>query len=431
MVDKEFVSEIQSLKLSNGLKASWENIPHIHSLLLGVWVCRGSRHEPQSLFGISHFLEHMLFKGTQKRSSLQIAESLETVGGELNAFTSRENCCYYAKAVIHHYPLVFDILTDLMFQSVFDSLEIEREKKVICQEIDMYEDSPEELSHDLIVQSMYSEALGHPVVGTPEQVLGFKRDEVLGFHQKSYAPNQILVTMVGNFSAMNPENEIRKWFEELPSGPDLPDYPEEEKHQEVVFRSKKIEQLHLNLGWHALSMTHPSRYALHLISSWLGGGMSSTLFQEIREIRGLAYSIYSYVRAYSDGGSIGIASAQAPETQEEVLNAIAEIIERLIQEGIPSLKLEQLKSQLTGSLLLGLEKTSFRMNRIAVGEMHFGRVHSAQELMDLVHQVRPEEILQTARTLFAPVPTIIGVGPGSKKTFLAAIRRSRYAKALA
>jgi len=376
---------------------------------------------------MAHFLEHMLFKGTHRRSPLDIAESLEVVGGEMNAFTSRENCCYYAKAISEHDELIFDVLSDLIFCSQFVPEEMEREKKVIFQEIDSYEDSPEELVHDLIVKQMYGRALGHPVIGDKKRVRGFTREQTMDFHRAMCQPSQMFMTVVGNIKASRVQELGSRYFSHDPgfhSSIQLNQSKETKKHG-ILCRVKPVEQCHLNLGWHAYSMVHKDRYILHLISSWLGGGMSSVLFQKIREQLGLAYNIYSYVRAYQDTGTIGIYSAHHESSTNPVLEQVWETLDQLKTSGIDAHKLLQLKNQLKGSLLLGLERTSFRMNRIAVGHLYFQKIFTAEELIDMVNAAENDDIIRVAQQIFSKPPTMIQVGPMPESEFENRIRMTR------
>jgi len=412
------VEPIVEFTLKNGLTVLCEHLPYIRSVLLGLWVKEGSRIETSNQFGMAHFLEHLLFKGTAKRSAHEIAESLETVGGELNAFTSREHCCYYARATHEHAELIFDVISDLVFHPNLDREEMEKEKLVVCQEIDMYEDSPEELVHELLVREMYGEPLGHPVIGYKDRVDQFKHSKLKTFHKRLYHPSNLFLTIVGNLEEDQFRNLSLKYFDEkkspIPPPSSLPD-PEERK-QGVLAVQKNVEQCHLVLGWHAFAITHEDRYVLHLISAYLGGGMSSVLFQEVREALGLTYNIYSFVRAYKDAGFLGIYSAQSDENSSQVMNLIFSIASTLEQEGITSERLDQLKSQLKGNLLLGLERTSFRMNRMGVGHLYFGQVISPEGLIALVNKVTQADIRRVASKIFSQTPSCVTVGPKSQET---------------
>jgi predicted Zn-dependent peptidase len=423
------VETIVKFTLKNGLTVLCEHLPYIRSVLLGLWVKEGSRVETPSQFGMAHFLEHMLFKGTKKRSAHEIAESLESVGGELNAFTSREHCCYYARATHEHAELVFDVISDLVFHPNLNREEMEKEKLVVCQEIDMYEDSPEELAHEILVREMYGEPLGHPVIGYKDQVDSFQYAKLRAFHEKLYHPSNLFLTVVGNLK----ESEFRKlsstYFEEkkIQMKPLSASGASEEKKQGVLAVQKNVEQCHLVLGWHAFEITHIDRYVLHLISAYLGGGMSSVLFQDIRETLGLTYNIYSFVRAYKDSGFLGIYSAQSEENSDQVLVLVLSIVHKLVKEGISAERLDQLKSQLKGNLLLGLERTSFRMNRMGVGHLYFGQVICPEELIAMVNKVTKKDILRVSSAIFSQSPSCVSVGPLSQERLEASLKKSEAA----
>ncbi|PCJ20314.1 MAG: peptidase M16 [Candidatus Cloacimonadota bacterium] len=420
------MEQIKSYTLDNNITILAEHIPHIQSILLGLWVKEGSRVEKKPQYGIAHFVEHMLFKGTKKRNSKQIAESLELIGGDLNAFTSREHCCYYAKAISEETNLVFDVISDIVFNSLFDAEEMDKERTVIAQEIGMYDDSPEELAHEHLVQTMYGDGLGHPVIGYKKNVDSFKQQEVLDFHQKFYNPSNVFISVVGNFDNYSIEDLSKKYFSHIPTikTPSFKKQIEAKKHgiKSIV---KPIEQCHLTLGWHAYNITHENRYVLHLISAYLGGGMSSLLFQDIRENHGLTYSIYSFVRAYKDVGFFGIYSAHSKESTQKILELTKKNIEKIMNGELTQEKLSQLKSQLKGGLLLGLEKTSFRMNRIGVGHLYFDKVMSTEELIELVNKVNPEDIIRVALEVFTQKPSIINVGNLDQSELEVAIKESK------
>ncbi|MCO4783908.1 MAG: insulinase family protein [Candidatus Cloacimonetes bacterium] len=420
------MEQIKTYTLENNITILAEHIPHIQSVLLGLWVKQGSRIENTNQYGIAHFVEHMLFKGTKKRNAKQIAESLELIGGDLNAFTSREHCCYYAKAIAEETDLVFDVISDIVFSSNFDALEMDKERTVIAQEIDMYDDSPEELAHEHLVQTMYGSGLGHPVIGYKKNVDSFQRDEVLDFHKKFYQPSNIFLSVVGNFDNFDIKELSEKYFSNVPNL-NLKSVPpkQELQHSGVKAVIKPIEQCHLTLGWHAYNITHKNRYVLHLISAYLGGGMSSLLFQDIRETHGLTYSIYSFVRAYKDVGFFGVYSAHSKESTSKILELIKINIEKIINGDLSTQKLVQLKSQLKGGLLLGLEKTSFRMNRIGVGHLYFDQVMDTDTLIQLVNEVTAEDIIKVAKEVFLQSPSIINVGNLEQEDLESAVQESK------
>tara|TARA_B100000674_G_C37947542_1_gene965649 strand:- start:298 stop:1569 length:1272 start_codon:yes stop_codon:yes gene_type:complete len=414
------VDQIKCITLPNGVTVLYEHIEHIRSVLLGCWVKLGSREETTNLYGMAHFVEHMLFKGSSKRNAREIAESLEIVGGELNGFTSRENCCYYGKVTNDNLPLVCDVLSDLIFNPTLNHEEVELEKNVVCQEIDMVEDSLEEVAHETLVSIMVEESLGHPVVGTKQHVKSFDHEQVKNFHNHFYHPKNIFLTMVGNLNEHDFEAIALRDFGQFQGGNNpmshLKDTKCSKPRRKLVRKSS--EQMHLVMGWEAFSVQHELRYVLHLISAHLGGGMSSLLFQNLREELGLVYNVYSFIRAYRDVGIFGVYAGHAPDELEIVHERILSIIENLKNEGIEQTRLTQLKSQLKGNLLLGLEKTSFRMNRMGVGHLYFDRILSPDELINMVQSVTQSDIRSVAKQLFSQEPSVVAVGDVAEHEFV-------------
>jgi predicted Zn-dependent peptidase len=422
------MEEIKQFSLKNGLLVLNEHIPYIRSILLGLWVKKGSRSEKIEQFGMAHFVEHMLFKGTAKRNAREIAESLECMGGDLNAFTSREHCCYYARSITEHADLIFDVISDIIFNSRFEPEEIEREKNVIFQEIDMYEDSPEDLSHELLVRCMYGKHLGHPVIGFKENIIDFSRDNIIKFHNRFYQPKNLFLTIVGNFDQINLPELSEKYFGSNPYPKAiLPPQPKREAMRvSMLVQPKDIGQCHLTIGWHALPISHEDRYILHLLTTYLGGGMASVLFQEIREKQGLVYSIYSFIRAYTDTGFLGIYCAHSQKSTAQILESIKKILAEIIKNGVEEEKLTQLKYQLKTGLLLGLEKTSFRMNRLGVGHLYFERVISVNELIEMIQRVSNEELKRVAKQVFSAPPSIVSVGDTTSDYLAKAIEKTEF-----
>ena len=414
------MDQIKCITLPNGVTVLYEHIEHIRSVLLGCWVKLGSREETSNLYGMAHFLEHMLFKGSSRRNSREIAESLEVVGGELNGFTSRENCCYYGKVTNDNLPLVCDVLSDLIFYPTLDCEEVELEKNVVCQEIDMVEDSLEEVAHESLVSIMVEESLGHPVVGTKSHVKSFNQQQVKSFHNRFYHPKNIFLTMVGNLNEYDFEAIALHDFGQFYGDNNPMSHIQDTRCSKPSkkFIKKSAEQMHLVMGWEAFSVQHEQRYVLHLISAHLGGGMSSILFQTLREELGLVYNVYSFIRAYRDVGIFGVYAGHAPDKLDVVNKRILEIIENLKDKGIEENRLTQLKSQLKGNLLLGLEKTSFRMNRMGVGHLYFDRILSPDELISMVQSVTQKDILNVARQLFSLEPSLVAVGDITENEFM-------------
>lgn len=396
-----------------GLPVIYERLDYLRSVIVGAWVEVGSRHERRPEEGFSHLVEHMLFKGTGRRTARAIAAELECLGGELNAFTSREYSCYYARAASRHFATTMDVLGDLVLRSSFPASEYTREQQVVLEEIRMYEDSPEELSHELLQSSSFSPDLGHPIVGTADIIGGAPRQAVLDYYHRMYRPGRIFLTVLGNIG----EDELRSQLHHF--GPLVDGRPGKvgklRQPRSLTARTlvrKPIEQLHMCYGIRSLSMTHKDRYVLHLINTYLGGGMSSRLFQEIREKRGLAYNVYSFVQSFMDSGLWGFYCASSPANGGKVRSLLQKELDLLIQKGIGARTVSKLKEQMIGSLLLGLEKTSFRMTRLAVGRMYFGDAQPMDRVIALIDAVTPDDVKRVAGELLGRgFDTAVAVGP--------------------
>jgi predicted Zn-dependent peptidase len=417
---------VTQFRLENGIPVMFERLEHLHSVTIGVWVLVGSRHETPQQHGISHLVEHMLFKGTPKRNAREIAEALEFVGGEINAFTSREYSCYWAKASTEHFPMAAGVLGDLIVNSQIDEEEFLRERKVILEEIKMYEDSPEEVCMDQLSKLVFDEHLGHPIVGTTKLIRDMPRDSVFNYYKKMYGPQDMFITVVGNVSPKQVEKEIAahfKWPNGTKHTPVKP-FPTGEYRTGVTFTKKDIEQGHLAIAYEGLPIAAPDRYALHVLNAHLGAGMSSVLFQEVREKRGLAYSIYTFIQAYKDIGVFGIYCGTNAGKVKEVLEVVRKEVERVRDEGIPAKRLNQMKEQLKGNLLLSLEKPSFRMTRLGVGRLYFGRTLPVEEIVDTINSVTTEQVGELANRIFRKGYYVTsGVGNFGKREMLAGIGR--------
>jgi len=389
--------------LSNGIRVVTEKIPYVHSVSTGIWVSAGSRDEEEDERGITHFIEHMLFKGTRRRSALDIAKELDAVGGFANAFTSKENVCFHAKVLDRHLPLVVDVLTDLVLNSVFDEREIEREQQVILQEIRMIEDTPDEYVH-ILFQEMYwkGNPLGLPIYGSVESIQNINRDRILGYLSKAFDPNRIVITAAGNLEHLEFVDLIAPSMDKL-------DHPQTQLKREtppdqpqVLVISKDLEQVHLCLGMPGTAQADDRRFACYLLNAILGGSMSSRLFQEIREKRGLAYSVYSFANSHEDTGLLGIYAGISTENTTETLKVIREQLALLAQDSILESELSAAKEQLKGSMYLNAESTDSRMNRLAKNEMLFGRYIPFEESEEKIDAVTTGEIRDWFRTAFKP-----------------------------
>ena len=416
---------IIQFQLENGIPVLFERLDHLHSATIGVWVLVGSRHESTPQHGISHLVEHMLFKGTKTRNALDIAESLEIVGGEINAFTSREYSCYWAKASTEHFSKACDVLSDLLVNSRFDEQEFVKERKVILEEIKMYEDSPEELCMDMLAQNVFDEGLGHPIVGTSKLIRDVQRDTVFGYYRKMYGPQDMFITIVGNVPEDQVHREIAKfhWQRRMDKSRVKP-FAQARLTRGVSYRKKEIEQAHLTVAYGGLPVAAPNRYVLHTINAHLGSGMSSALFQEVREKRGLAYNIYTFVQSYRDIGILGIYCATSSSKVKDVLTIVRQEIERVKNEGVPPKRLTQMKEQLKGNLLLSLEKPSFRMTRMGVSHHYFGRIMPVEEIVATIESITQEDVAEMAKEILSRgYYAVSGVGNFPRKELTAGLGR--------
>ena len=379
--------------LPNGMRVITERMPHVRSVAVGVWVETGSRHEPEERGGISHLIEHLVFKGTATRTAEDIARTMDSVGGQMDAFTTKEHTCFYVQVLDDHLPLAVDLLTDILRRSLFDADELEREKSVVMQEIKMVEDTPDDLIHDLFAAQVWEgHPLGRPILGTREAVTGFGREQIVSHFGEHYVPPKIIIAVAGNVAHDRVVELFNAGFDGV--GHPTLDGPGEPPRMRpgVNIVHKAIEQVHLVMGFPGLSHTAPERYALFLLNDVIGGSMSSRLFQQIRERQGLAYSIHSGVQAFRDTGSVYVYAATDPANFAKVLKSTLKELRELKKHGISVDELARAKNHLKGSLMLSLESTSSRMNRLAKHEMHFGSYLTMNAMLEAIDQVRHEEV---------------------------------------
>lgn len=388
---------IRSSVLNNGVRIISESIPNAHSVSLGVWVQNGSRHELTAENGVSHFLEHMLFKGTSRRSAQEIARQIDSVGGQLNAFTSREYSCYYAKVLARRLPLAIDLLADVVQNPLFDLDELEKERRVILQEICMVEDNPDDAIHDLFSQTFWGgDPLGAPILGTTSTVGEFDRNQLLDFMRRRYVGQRLVVSAAGDLRHEDLAREMASSFAGMVASGDRPDLARPQPRRHIAITYKDLEQVHLCLGTCALPQDHPDRFALYLLNTILGGSMSSRLFQTVREERGLAYSIYSYLHCHSDAGALVVYAGCAPDDAQEVVALILREMRRLRREPVSGDELGAAREQLRGNLLLSLESTENRMTRLAKNELYLGRQLAVSEVLAGFDKVQVEDIRRLA-----------------------------------
>ncbi|MFO7274257.1 MAG: pitrilysin family protein [Bacillota bacterium] len=390
--------------LPNGLRVVTESIDHVRSAAVGVYVGAGSLYESPAEMGVSHLIEHMLFKGTERRTALEIARAIEGRGGALNAYTAKEYTCYYARVLDEHLPVALDVLADMILNSRFDPEDLAREKDVICEEIRMYDDVPDDLVHDLFAGALWrGHALGRPIVGTVERVQAMSRDEILAYKNRHYVPANMVIAAAGHLEHERVVEWVDKLFGPLPPashGRPAPEAPPDPKGPAIVVRQKDIEQAHLVLGTAALSLDDPNIYTLYVLNAIVGGSSSSRLFQEVREKRGLAYSVYSYHSVYRSAGAFGVYAGVSPRMVGSTLDLVISLLMELGQNGVTEAEVAEAREQLKGQLMLGLESTSSRMSRLGRGELIRGHVRSPDEVIALVDAVTLEQVNALAHRLF-------------------------------
>lgn len=387
--------------LSNGIRVVTEELSFVHSVSMGIWVGTGSRYEDNTNHGISHFLEHMLFKGTKNRSAKQIAESLEIVGGQINAFTAKELTCYYAKVLNDHFDLAADVLADMFLNSLFQTEDMEKERNVILEEIKMYEDAPDELVHDVYSKTMWKiDPLGQSIIGTSDSVGKLSREQLISYYRSTYVPQNIVIAVAGNIKRETVLNKLETLFSNLSGEIPKTNLLTPQSFSQNAFVSKEIEQMHLCLGFPGLPSQDDGIYPLTVLNHVLGGGLSSRLFQEVREDRGLTYTIYSYHSGYSNAGLFGIYAGTSAQNTEEVVQVVLKEINNIKNNGITKEELENTKEHIKGTILLSLENSSNWMNRLGKSEISYGRIITPEEVVEKVMRVTQDDIVDIALKIF-------------------------------
>jgi predicted Zn-dependent peptidase len=408
--------------LDNGIRiVSQEMLDH-RSVTLGIWVENGSRHESDEQHGISHFIEHLLFKGTERRSAVQIAEEIDAVGGVLNAFTSKEHTCDYAKVLDEDLPLAIDLLTDVFLHSVFDSEEIDRERSVILQEISQVEDTPDDYVHDLFSLDFFKDhPLGRPICGRAETVLNFRRDDFLSFFRTRYLPRRVVVSAAGHLRHRDLVREMEaRLVPNATNGADGADSAQDtrpELQNGIFVHRKALEQAHLCLGVAGVHQSHPQRYAAYVLNTLFGAGMSSRLFQEIREKRGKAYSVYSFLSLYKDVGYVGVYAGTNVESVEEVVDLALVELKKIAAGEITDDEIRRSQGQLVGNMMLGLESTDSWMSHNARNEIYFGQALSTDEICARIRAVSRDEIVDLAGALLRSQGMVLSLLGDFKEDF--------------
>jgi predicted Zn-dependent peptidase len=388
--------------LDDGLRLITETMPQVRSVTIGVWLTRGSRHESDARGGIAHFVEHMLFKGTDTRSAEDIAQAIDSIGGQLDAFTAKEYASYYIKVLDEHLPLAVDLLADIVLRPAFAAEEIEREKKVILEEIKMVEDTPDDLVHELFTQHFWQgHPLGRPILGSPETVESFTTDSLRQYFRSAYVAPNMVISAAGNLDHGHVRALVAKAFEQLPAAGERLTEEAPQVVPQVITRTKELEQSHLCLGTNSYPQSHDDRYVSYILNTVLGGSMSSRLFQNVREKRGLAYAVFSGLSAYRDAGNITIYAGCANDALGEVIDLCVEELRQMKRMPIPDAELRRAKDHLKGSLMLSLENTASRMSHLARQEIYFDRHFGLDETLAGVERVTSGDVQRVASDLFA------------------------------
>ncbi|MBT2682983.1 pitrilysin family protein [Bacillus sp. ISL-37] len=405
---------IKKYTCQNGVRIVLEQIPTVRSVAIGVWIGTGSRNENPENNGISHFLEHMFFKGTKTRSAREIAESFDSIGGQVNAFTSKEYTCYYAKVLDNHAQYALEVLADMFFNSTFDSEELNKEKNVVNEEIKMYEDTPDDIVHDLLSQAVYGDhPLGYPILGTEETLQSFTGEKLEQYMHDTYRPENVVISIAGNV----PEsfiNNAEKFFGSYEASKEKLEYEKPAFHATQASRKKETEQAHLCLGFEGLQIGHSDVYSLIVLNNVLGGSMSSRLFQEVREQRGLAYSVFSYHSAYRDSGMVTIYGGTGANQLGVLYETVQDTLGKLRADGITEKELKNSKEQLKGSLMLSLESTNSRMSRNGKNELLLGRHRSLDEIVEQIDQVTKDSVDGMANKIFTDKYSVSLISPNGE-----------------
>src|SRR6202789_1081346 len=430
-------SSVRRRVLAGGLRVVTEFLPAVRSVALGIWVGVGSRDEDETHAGATHYLEHLLFKGTRKRSALDISAAMDAVGGELNAFTAKEYTCYYARVLDADLPLAIDVLSDMVTDSLIEPKDVDAERNVVLEEIAMNEDDPGDTVHEAFTTRLFGDTpLGRPILGTVDSINAITRDQIFEHYRARYTPPNIVVAAAGNLDHDMVVEGVQAAFaaaltdagSAAPAGPRLRDAgglwdgygPAAGSGVNLI--SRPIEQANLVLGCEGLSRTDDRRYALGVLNAALGGGMSSRLFQEIREKRGLAYSVYSFASQNADTGMWGIYVGCLPSKADDVLSICTSEVEKLVSGGLTGAELERGKGQMRGSIVLGLEDPSSRMSRIGKSELVYPRLEPVEETLAAIEAVTHDEIRAVASEVLARPKALAVVGPfDDADTFAAAL----------
>jgi predicted Zn-dependent peptidase len=418
--------------LPSGLRIVTEEVPSVRSAAIGIWVNVGSRDETPAVAGASHFLEHLLFKGTTRRTALEISATLEAVGGEMKAFTSKEYTCFYARVIDTDLPMAIDVVSDLITSSIVSALDVDAERKVVLEEIAMRDDDPSDLVHDLYAETYYGDTtLGRPILGTVKSIKEMSRSSVFNYYKKKYLPQDLVVAVAGNIKhkrvvAMVEEALSRDNFLDVKGAPQIrPNTPVKTKPMHSVgLLTRKTEQAHMFYGMEGVARSDDRRFAMGVLASALGGGMSSRLFQEIREKRGLAYSVYAYAQQFAGSGQIGFYAGCNPTKAIEVVEIIREVLADVAENGMSHEEIERAKGAVRGSLVLSQEDSASRMSRIGKNEIVYGQVMGFDDILKAIARVNPTDVREIASEYLTKSPTLALVGPFKNEAKFEKVLRS-------
>ena len=414
---------IRRTEFGSGLRVITERMPGVRSVTLGFWVLAGSRDEPPPISGSSHFLEHLLFKGTRSRSARDIAEAFDAVGGDVNAFTAKEYTCFYARVRDRDLPMTVEHLSDMLRHSVLRQADFESERRVILEEINVHEDTPDDLVHDLFVEALWPEhPLGRPILGSKRSIRAATRDQVRRFYRRHYVPGHLVVVAAGN---LDHDHLVELLVEHMDAGPIRSEGPANWNLRKTgappapsgrsVVRRRDTEQAHICIGTSGLSRTDPDRFAFGVVNTAIGGGMSSRLFQEVREGRGLAYSVYSYHTMYAEAGLFCAYVGTTPGRARQVLSIVRREIEDVAERGLAQEEFERAKGHMRGSLVLSLEDPGGRMSRLGKSEISHGETLTVNQLLSRIAAVTPEDARRAARRVLSQPMTTTVLGPFDRR----------------
>ncbi|WMI81697.1 M16 family metallopeptidase [Anaerotignum sp. MB30-C6] len=389
-------------KLQNGISVALEEISYVRSISFGIWVKNGSRNERPEENGVSHFIEHMIFKGTENRTARQIAEAMDALGGQINAYTTKEYTCYHTRVLDEHFGRALDVMSDMVLRSLFDQKDVERERNVITEEINMYEDAPEELVHDVLQDTIWRNSpLGMPILGTTKTIATFTSESIRNYYEKNYHTENMVLSVAGNFKTDEMLEMLNKALGDWTAKQPFNQYNSKAEYKIAhVAREKDVEQVHTCIAFPGLERENPMKYALGVFNTIFGGGMSSRLFQKVREENGLTYSIYSYTTSFADTGLFSITGGMNPNQLERVYELIASEVEDVKNNLLPQKLIDVTKEQLISNFIIGTESTLNRMTAAGSALLLRGKVQDTQEVIDKLSKITSEDILKVTQTIF-------------------------------